>query len=108
MPIAGGPGFPRTRIGSVAVSAQSAAIDPGIGDCVEDLVACAAEKFGRDSGGSDSDQQHGIDADAVEGVLEREDALDFVSLNHRRGEIAHKTRLLLRCSVSSADEIPYG
>ena len=41
--VAGRPGFARTRVGSVPVSAQGAAINPSVGNCVENLLAIAAE-----------------------------------------------------------------
>ena len=81
--VAGGPGFARAGVGRVAIGAQRAAVEPGVGDGVDDLLARAAEQLRGDGGGGDADEQDVIEADAVEAVFQREDALDFVGFDHR-------------------------
>ena len=74
--------------GRVAVGAQAAAVDPGVRDRVEDLLVRSAQQ-GRGHGrAGHADQQHVIESDAVEGVFQGEDALDFVGLDHGRQHVA--------------------
>ena len=70
-------------LGAWRYSAQRAAVGPGVGESADDLLLVAAEHRGRDGGGGDADEQHMIEPDAVETVLQRQDALDLVRLDHR-------------------------
>jgi hypothetical protein len=56
-------------------------------DGVDDLVARAAQHRGGYGGGSDAHQQHVVEADAVEGIFQGQDALDFVGLDHESQEV---------------------
>ena len=78
----------------MAIGAQRAAVDPGVRNRVDDLLACAAEHRGDDGRGGDANQDHVIEPDAVEAVLERQDALDLVRLDHRGEHVAHCERRL--------------
>ena len=61
---------------------------------IDDLIARAAEQLRDDGGRRHPHQQHVIEADAVEAVLEREATLDLVRLDHRRQHVAHHERCL--------------
>ena len=78
-----------TGVRRVAMGPKRAAIHPGIGNGIDDLVTRAAEELRGDGGGRDADEQYVVEADAVETVFERENALDFVSLDHRGEDVAH-------------------
>ena len=90
--VAGGPGFARAGVRRVAVGAQRAAVEEGVGERVDDLLARAAEQRGGDGGRGDAHEQDVVEADAVEAVLQREHALDFVRLDHRGEHVAHGDR----------------
>ena len=90
--VAGRPALARTRVGCVAVGPQRAAVDPGVGKRVEQVVARAAEQARRHGGGGDAHEQHVVQPDAVEAVFQREDALDFVRLDHGHEHVAHRQR----------------
>ena len=65
----------------------------------------AAEKLRGDGGGGDADEQHVIKADAVETVFERENALDFVRLDHRGEDIADGESLFAFGTLAAAEVI---
>ena len=73
----------------MAVGAKRSAVEPGVRDRVDDLLARGAEHRGHNGGGRDPHQDHVIEADLVEGVLERDHALHFVRLDHRGEHVAH-------------------
>ena len=87
-----GPALARAGLRRVAISAQGGAIDEGVGECVDDLVAATAEHRGGDGGRGDAYQQHVVEAAAVEGVLERQHALDLVRLDQGGEQVAHGGR----------------
>ena len=91
--VAGGPALARARVRRMPVRPQSAAIHPGVRHGVDDLLARAAEQRGDHRGGCDPDQQHMVEPDAIEAVLQGENALDLVRLDHSREHIAHRDRL---------------
>ena len=80
--VAGRPALARARVGGVAVGAQRAAVDPGVGQGIDHVLAASAEHRGRNRGRGDAHQQHVIEPDAIEAVLQRQHALDLVGLNH--------------------------
>ena len=94
--VAGGPALARPGVWRVAVGPQGAAIEERIGERVDDLFAGAAEQPGRNGGRGNTHQEHMIQAEAVERVLEGEDALDFMRLDHGQQHIAHRQRRLAR------------
>ena len=65
------------------------AVDEGESDGVESLLAGEAEHLRDDGGGGDFDEEHVIEADLVEGVFQREAALDLVGFDHRGEDVAH-------------------
>src|SRR5207244_650439 len=81
--IAPRPGFARAGVGSVAVGPQALAVEPGVGDRVDDSLAGKAEHLRHDRGGGHLHQHHVIEPDAVEAVLEGDHALDLMGLDHR-------------------------
>ncbi len=89
-----GPALARTGVGRVAIGAQRAAVDPGVGDGIDDLVARATQHRGDHCGRGDSHENHVIQPDAIEAVLQREHALDLVRLDHRGEHVAHGERRL--------------
>jgi hypothetical protein len=83
---------PAAQLLRVAIRAQRAAVDPRVRERVDDLLHRAAQHLRGDRGGRDAYEQHVIEPDAVEGVLEREHALDLVRLDHGRQHVAHRQR----------------
>ena len=69
------------------VGAERLAVDKGLRDGVDGLVAREAEHLGDDGGGGDLDEDDVVEADAVEGVEQREAALDLVCLDHALEEV---------------------
>ncbi len=103
--VARGPALARAGIGRVPIGAQALAIDPGKRERIDGLLAGEAEQLAHHGGGRDLDQNHVIEADFVEGVLQRNAALDLVRLDHGGQHIAHDERRLARwrsrCATSS-------
>ena len=87
--IAGRPAFARAGVGRMPVSAQAPPSIQAVRQGVDNLLAAAAEHPRGHRGRSDFHQQHMIEADAVEAVLQREHALDFVGLDHGGQHVAH-------------------
>ncbi len=83
----------------MAVSPQALAVDPCQRQRIEDLIAGKAEHLRDHSRRGDLDQHDVIEAHLVEGVLEREAALDLVGLDHRRQHVAHGQRGLPGCGA---------
>ena len=73
----------------MAVGAQGAAVDPGVGERVHHLLPVAAQHGRRHRGAGHPHQQHVVQPHAVEAVLQRDDALDLVGLDHGRQHVAH-------------------
>ena len=88
------PRFARARVRRVAIGAQRLPVDPCIGDGVHDLLVRAAEHVCDDGRGRDLHQHDVIEADTVEAVLQRDDALDLVRLDHAGEHVAHDERRL--------------
>ncbi len=86
------PAFARAGVGRVPIRAQALAVDPGERERVDGLVAREAEQLADDGGGRDLDENNVIEADLVEGVLERDAALNLVGLDHGGEYIAHGER----------------
>jgi hypothetical protein len=55
-------------------------------------LAREAEQLADDGGARDLDEDDVIEADLVEGVFERDAALDFVRLDHGGEDVAHGER----------------
>jgi hypothetical protein len=77
----------------MAVGAQRVAVDERVRHRIEQLVAREPEQAADHGGRRDLDQQHVVEPDGVEGILECEAALDLVGLNHRDEHVAHRERL---------------
>ncbi len=77
----------------MAIGAQALAVHPGQRDRIDDLFAGQAKHACHDRGGGHFDQHHVVEADLVEAVFQREAALDFVRLDHRREHVLHRERL---------------
>jgi len=84
---------------------QCPSVEPRIGNCVADLLFRSSQKFRRQRRRGDSDQQHVIEANAVETVFECQHALDFMGLNHRGEQVSNKKRRLLLHLISTTDKI---
>ena len=78
------------------IGPERAAVDECVRERVDDLLARGAEQAGRDGRRGDSNQQHVIEADAVEAVIQREHALNLVRLDHRREHVGHDEALRRR------------
>ncbi len=88
--IAGRPTLSRTGIGSVAVGPQRAAIDPGVGNGVDDLIPRSPQQVCGDRDRRNPNQQHMIQPDTIEAVVESEHALNLVGLDHRGENVSHR------------------
>ena len=89
--------FREPAFGRVAIGPQAAAVDPGVRDRVEHLLARSAQQ-GRGHGrAGHADQQHVIEPHAVEGVLQGDDSLDLVGLDHGRQHVADAKRRRAGC-----------
>ena len=64
------------------VSSKGTTIDPGIGDCVNHLVPGAAQHLSDYRSGRNPDQQNVVKTRAIETVLQGQDTLDLVRLDH--------------------------
>ena len=89
-----GPRLARSGVGRVAVGAQRPAVGESVRERVHHLRLAAAEHPHRHRRRGHAHQQHMIQADAVEAVLQRQAALDLVRLDHRRQHVAHEQRRL--------------
>ena len=91
--VARGPALARAGVRRVAIGAQRLAVDEGLRERVDDALARQAQQV-RDHGrGGDLDQDHVIEADLVERILERDHALDLVGLDHRGSTSRMQERL---------------
>ena len=80
--ITSSPGLPGHGVGGVSVGTETLAVNPGLGDGIGGLALGKAKHLGDHSGGSDLDQNNVVETDLVEGVLQSENTLDLVSLDH--------------------------
>ncbi len=56
----------------MTVGTQALAIDPGLGDRIDHLIAAAAQHVGHHGSTGNLHQHHVIETDPVEGVFERQ------------------------------------
>ena len=90
--VAGRPALTRAGVRRVPIRSQRAAVEPRIRNGVDDLVAAAAEQARRHRRARDAHEQHVVETDAVEAVVQREHALDLVRLDHGREHVGHRER----------------
>ncbi|MNG91098.1 hypothetical protein D3C79_500050 [compost metagenome] len=83
------PGFARAGVGRVTICPQCLAIDEGMGQRREQLLTVGAHQLGTHRRGGDLDQQHMVQTDTVEGVLQRQHTLDLVGHDHGFEDFAH-------------------
>lgn len=69
-------------VGRVAVSTETLAVNPSLGDGISGLLLGETHHLGDDSSGRDLDQHNVVQADLVVGVLEGQNTLDLVGLDH--------------------------
>ena len=67
----------------MAISAQGLPVHPGMRDRRQHLLPVGAHEVRHNSGRCNLDQQHMIQPNAVEGVFQRQHALNFMGLDHR-------------------------
>ena len=87
----------------MAVGAQRAAVDPGIGHGVDDLVAVAAQHCRRHRSTGDTYQQDVVQAHAVETVFQGQHALDLMGADHGVKEVRYGQRLLPGSGILPAE-----
>lgn len=80
--ITGSPGLPGHGVGRVSVGTETLAVNPGLGDGIGGLSLVETEHLGDGRGGGDLDQDDVVEADLVVGVLQGENALNLVGLDH--------------------------
>lgn len=66
----------------MAVGTKRLAVHPSLGDSIGGLPLSKTQQLGDDSGGRDLDENNVVEADLVVGVLQSQDTLDLVSLDH--------------------------
>jgi len=76
----------------MSVRAQCLAVSERVGQRREQLLAIGAHEFGGDGGRGDFHQNDVIEANAVEGVFQRDHALDLVGHDHRVEHCANGQR----------------
>jgi hypothetical protein len=91
-----GPALARAGVGRVPVRAQALAVDPRVGQRVDDLVLRQPEHVRDDGRGGHLHQHDVVEADPIEAVLEGDDTLDLVRLDHRGEDVPHDQRLPAR------------
>jgi len=72
----------------MSVTTECGAVEPGVREGVDDLVAGAAEELRRHGGRSDAHEQHMVEPRTRERVFLREHAVDFVGFDDGAEEIA--------------------
>ena len=92
----------------MTVGTQAGAVQPGLGQRVDDLRLGAPEHLRHHRRGSDAHQQHMAQTHAVEAVLQRDDALDLVRLDHGRQHVAHQQRRLAGRHVALGQVVRHG
>jgi len=80
--ITSGPRLTGHGVGGVTVSTESLAINKGLGDSINGLLLGQAEHLGNNGGSGNLNQDNVVKTDLVEGVLESQNTLDLVSLDH--------------------------
>src|SRR3954471_19260222 len=83
------PALARASVRRMTIGTQRSAVDPCIRYGIDDLITRAAEHRSRNGSRSNAHEQHVIEADPIEAVLQRRDALDLVRLDHRSQHIAN-------------------
>ncbi|KAG1430687.1 hypothetical protein G6F57_022995 [Rhizopus arrhizus] len=73
----------------MAIGAQALAVDPGQRYRVDHFIAVQSQHLRHDGGGRHLDQHDVVQPDFVEGVLQRDAALDLVRLDHAGQHVAH-------------------
>src|SRR5690606_7371312 len=92
----------------MAIGAQAGAIEPGLGEGVDDLLLAAAEHVRHYRGRRDPYQQYMAQADAVEAVFQCDDALNFVCLDHRREHVTHDKWRLSGRDIALGQVVSHG
>ncbi|MNN13581.1 hypothetical protein D3C81_1266180 [compost metagenome] len=90
------PGLARTGVGRMAIGTKGLAVDEGVGQGREHLLTIGPHQPGAHGGRGDLHQNHVIEADAVEGVFQRQHALDLMRHDHRLQHITHQQWLFTR------------
>ncbi|MCY1419442.1 hypothetical protein D9M71_350320 [compost metagenome] len=83
------PRLARAGVRRVAIGTQGVAVDEGVGEGGEHLLTAGAHQPGADGGAGQFDQEHMVQADAVEGVLQGEHTLYLVGHDHGVQHCAH-------------------
>jgi hypothetical protein len=76
----------------VPVGAQRLPIDPGQRHGIEHAFAVQPEHVRDHRSGGHFDQHHVVEPDPVEGIFQRQAALDLMRLDHRHQHVAHGQR----------------
>ena len=92
----------------MAIGPQALAVDPGVRQGVDDLLLAAAQQLRGHRRAGDFHEQHVVQADPIEAVLQRQHALDLVGLDHGGQHVAHGQRRLAARHAAAADEIGHG
>ncbi len=102
------PALARPCIGGMTVGSQALAIDPGLGDRIDHLIAGAAQHVSHHGGAGDLDQYHVIETDPIERVLQRQHPLNFVGFDHGHQHIGHAERCLAIGDASTGEPVGSG
>lgn len=110
--VTGSPRLAGHGVGRVAVSTETLAINPRLGDGISSLSLSETQHLGDHSGGRDLDQHNVVQADLVVGVLESQDTLNLVGLDHGLQNIADLQDLAVAQvaarAVGAGDPVSHG
>ena len=103
--VARGPRFTRAGVRRVAVRAQRLPVDERLRDRIDQLVAREADHLTDYRRRRELYQQYMIEPDLVEGVFERDAALNFVRLDHCDQHVFHRKRRFAGCDGSAREPV---
>ncbi len=102
------PGLARSGVGRVPVDPQALAIDPGLGEGVDDFSPPPAEQVRGHRGRGHLYQHHMVQPHTVEGILQSQPPLDFVGLDHGLQDLPHHRRPLPLARPFPRDMVGHG
>lgn len=110
--VTGGPRLAGHGVRRVTVGTQTLAVNPSLGDGISGLLLGETHHLGDDGGGRNLDQHNVVQADLIEGVLEGQNALDFVGLDHSLQNVADLQDLAVAQvaarTVGAGDPVSHG
>ena len=110
--ITGGPGLSGHGVRGVTVSTQTLAVNPSLGNSIGGLLLSEAEHLRDDGSSSNLDKDDVVEANLVVGVLEGQNTLNLVGLDHGLEHVANLENLAIAQvstgTVSTGDPVSDG